>query len=84
MLVVALGLEMLTTRRLPPWPLRNLVALLEVGLQRYPREHWSDITLDEYAPGAESSMSPLGAWQQWQRSWFVRVRSGSVRASEPA
>jgi 5-methylcytosine-specific restriction protein B len=48
-------------------------------LQRYPREHWSEMTLDEYAQGQESHPDNFCRWIERQTDQMGSIRGGSAR-----
>jgi 5-methylcytosine-specific restriction protein B len=48
-------------------------------LQRYPREHWPEMTLDEYAQGQEGHPDNFCRWIERQTDQMGSIRGGSAR-----
>jgi 5-methylcytosine-specific restriction protein B len=48
-------------------------------LRRYPREYWSEMTLEEYAQGQEGNPDNLCRWIERQADQMGSIRGGSAR-----
>ena len=48
-------------------------------LQRYPREHWPEMTLEEYAQGQEGHPDNFCRWIERQTDHMGSIRGGSAR-----
>ncbi len=48
-------------------------------LQRFPRDHWPEMTLEEYALGQENSEDTFCRWMEFRSQDLGSMRGGSAR-----